>query len=310
MPTDLFARIMETLHKNFNVAPDAETTLEANPGTPGAACLPQFIAAGVNRLSVGVQSLDDADLGFLGRRHTADEARALIGTAQDARIRVSGDFIYAVPRPRALLSGGQAQQDLYSVEKMCRGIVGLGLQHASLYELSVEPGTPLARRGAHPVDDNVAAVMYEKINEILSPRLPRYEVSNHAMPGEECRHNANIWAGAPYLGIGPSACGRVFINGIWYEQSNAGDIKKWIAGDPNNADINAMSDRTRAVEKIMTGLRTARGIKITDDIRDMINWDYVERNTDLLIMDAMTPVIRATDRGMIVLDKILVDLIL
>ena len=145
MPTDTFARIMDAVRENFDVAPDAETTLESNPGTIDAGRLREFQRAGVNRLSVGVQSFDDDVLQFLGRRHSSADARRLIAYAADSGMRASGDFIYATP--------GQTVRD---VENMCRGILDMGLRHASLYELSIEPGTPFAAQKIQSAPNDTA----------------------------------------------------------------------------------------------------------------------------------------------------------
>ncbi|MCL1902302.1 MAG: radical SAM family heme chaperone HemW [Alphaproteobacteria bacterium] len=277
MPTNVFIKIMDAIRTNFNVLPDVEITLESNPGTLDAARLREFIDAGVNRLSVGVQSLNDDELKFLGRRHTAADAIKLIEIAHNERMRVSGDFIYALPN-----------QTVSDIEKMCHGILNLNLKHASIYELSIEPGTPLAARGIQKIDNELSAEMYETIGRIM---LPRYEISNYAVPGFECRHNQNIWNGDAYVGIGPSACGRPHINGVWYEQEN---------------EINPIDDKTRATEKVITGLRTARGVALTPDVINVINWDFVDANPNLFIRNNN---LSLSSKGMLILDGLLVNLI-
>ncbi|MCL2331223.1 MAG: radical SAM family heme chaperone HemW [Proteobacteria bacterium] len=309
MPTEIFAQIMDAVRESFAVAANAEITLESNPGTldppslrygaASATRLREFIAHGVNRLSVGVQSLDDTVLKFLGRGHNARAARDLIGAAHDAGIRVSGDFIYALP--------GQTVQD---AEKMCRDILELGLRHVSLYELSIEPGTPFAAQNLQTQipDNGTVAEMYQVIGEILAPSLSRYEISNYAAPGHECRHNANIWAGQPYVGIGPSACGRVLIDGVWYEQAEPKNTKEWLERTPVGANnYLPLQSNTRATEIIMTGLRTMRGVVITPEIREVINWDFVQKNPDYFI--PTNDSLCMTQNGILILDNLLVDLI-
>jgi len=286
MPPAIFAKIMDALRENFDVAPDAEITLESNPGTLDAARLREFATAGVNRLSVGVQSFDDSELKFLGRIHTATDAINLIKTAQDMGLRVSGDFIYGTPG-----------QSVASVEKLCRGILDLGLTHASLYELSIEPGTPLARRGTKKIDNDLSARMYETIGSILSDSLPRYEVSNYAAYGQECHHNQNIWAGEPYVGIGPSACGRPLKNGVWHEQEYSQEFQN---------EMKPMNAGARATEKIITGLRIVRGVALTPDVSSMIDWKFVEQNPDFFIRKNMN--LSLTDKGLLILDNLLVRL--
>lgn len=284
MPAETFARIMDAARENFDIAPDAEITLEANPGTLDSPRLREFIAAGVNRLSVGAQSFDDDALKFLGRRHTAADARKLLGTAQDAGLRVSGDFIYGLP--------GQTISD---IEKMCRGILDLGLRHASLYELSIEPGTPFAKQNLSMPTNEAVAEMYQAIGDILADALPRYEVSNHAAPGEECRHNLNVWDGQPYIGIGPAACGRILIDGRWWEQESNVQCAK--------CNVQIMDSETRAKEKIITGLRTMRGVALTPDVRDVIDWNFAENHPDYL--QAADGRMTATPKGILILDSLL-----
>jgi oxygen-independent coproporphyrinogen-3 oxidase len=298
MPTDAFARIMGVIRKTFDIASDAEITLESNPGTVDRARLVEFNQAGVNRLSIGVQAMDDARLAFLGRKHSARDACDLIETAHDMGLRVNGDFIYGLP--------GQTAQD---VRKMCDGILALGLMHASCYELSVDPGTPFAKMNLQLPDQAMRADMYQTVLSVLSPRLKRYEVSNYAAAGFECRHNAHIWAGDPYLGVGPAAAGRVLQAGQWFEQSNIADVKKWlIKNDWDDSGCARMTDRDRGTEKILTGLRTARGVLLTSDVRARINWRYIQNNPDLF--DWSDSFLALTDRGLLILDALLPDTII
>ena len=282
MPTNIFARIMDTIHKSFHIEPGAEITIEANPGTITSEKLDEFIAAGVNRLSVGVQSLDDEKLQFMGRRHSACDARALLDAATMRDIRISADFIYGLPG-----------DTVTSVTQMCRDINALGLTHCSMYELTIEPHTPFGKTNLDMPGDAEMADMYVAIGENL--KLPRYEVSNYAAPGYECKHNANIWDGDAYIGIGRAAAGRVCMNGVWHEQMGAG------------AMFSPISDNTRAAEKIITGMRTRRGVKITSDVDALINWDWVRSNPNLIERTADR--LRATNLGLLTLDGILVELI-
>jgi oxygen-independent coproporphyrinogen-3 oxidase len=273
MPASVFAEIMAALRKNFSVAPDAEITIEANPGTLDSSRLREFVASGVNRVSIGVQSLRDDGLKFLGRIHSAAQAMDLIKAARRAGVRVSADFIYGLP--------GQTSAD---IRAMCREINSLRLGHASLYELSIEPGTPFSRMNLRMPDNGAMAEMYEAIDEALD--LPRYEVSNYALPGFECRHNANVWDGSPYLGLGPGAAGRVLIDGQWWETRVSGSASR------QKADAVAeqrLGVRARATEMLMTGLRTTRGVLLAREIRDIIDWDFVGGNKELFVFSAAGP---------------------
>ncbi len=281
MPAGIFYRIMNKIAGCFHIAPDAEITIEANPGTITPRALDDFIAGGLNRLSVGVQSLDDTRLQFLGRRHTAADARALIDAAQDRHIRISADFIYGLPG-----------DTLASVAEMCRGINALGLRHCSMYELTIEPSTPFGKMHLNMPGNDEMAQMYQAIADNLS--LPRYEVSNYAAPGQECRHNQNIWDGAPYIGVGRGAAGRVLDDGAWYEQLGAGALFK------------QMTARDRATEKIITGMRTMRGVKLTPDVVAALDMDWVAAHPTLArICDDR---LCATDAGILTLDHMLIEL--
>ena len=282
MPVDVFEKILDSIKKSFSIDADCEITLESNPGTLDNEKLKDFISNGVNRLSIGVQSFDDDELVFLGRKHSVAQAIKLIDNAQNFGIRVSADFIYGLPN-----------HDVKSVEKLCRQINEIGLKHASLYELTIEKNTPFGRMNLKMPDNETMAQMYMAINDNLS--LPRYEVSNYAAPGEECRHNQNIWWGGAYLGIGRAAAGRPCIDGQWYDEMG------------NYERFEILDNKTRAIEKIMTGMRTTRGVKLTDDIKSQINFDWVKKHNDLV--DANGEYLYANPRGMLVLDNIILELI-
>ncbi len=282
MPVEIFSQIMDAIAKNFHIAPDVEVTLESNPGTLDAEKIHEFHARGINRLSVGVQSLNARDLEFLGRRHSADAARETLRVATNAGMRVSADFIYGLP--------GSNADDM---RRMCRAINELELRHCSMYELTIEAGTPLAAAAPVMPDNATMAEMYAVIQSEL--KLPRYEVSNYAEHGFECRHNANIWDGAPYIGIGRAAAGRIFINNQWYEQMGAGAV------------FAPLSVHDRAVEKIITGMRTVRGVKITPDVSDAIDWDWVRGNANLVRESGDR--VHTTAAGNLILDDILTNMV-
>ncbi len=283
MPTEIFHTIMHHMREKFNINPDCEITIEANPATLDDARLHEFISAGVNRISIGVQSLDDDKLCWMGRRHNADDARELIYSAKKSGIRVSADFIYGLP-------GENAQY----VARLCHQINDLGLSHCSMYELTIDPDTPFGKMNLQMPTNDEMAEMYETIANTLA--LPRYEVSNYCIPGNECRHNQNIWDGAPYIGIGRGAAGRVYVENTWYEQMGDG------------ARYEPMNDITRATEKIIMGMRTIRGVKLTPDVLAIINPDYISTHPELIHThnDAR---ISATEKGMLILDDLLVNLI-
>jgi len=282
MPCQIFERIMRCIFDCFVVDSGCEITLESNPGTLDRQKLSEFVAIGVNRLSVGVQSLNDDELLFLGRRHNARQSRDLLIAAQNMNLCVSADFIYGLPN-----------HNEKSVIDLCNEINKLGLSHASLYELTIEKNTPFWKKNMDMPDNETMANMYIAIGENLS--LPRYEVSNYAAPGCECRHNQNIWNGDAYIGIGRGAAGRVFINNTWYDQRG------------NNELFEPIDNDTRAVEKIITGLRTMRGVKLTDDVKKQIDFDWMNTHKDLVAIE--NEYLHTTAKGLLILDDITTDLI-
>ena len=205
MSPDTVAALISAAKRYWPSAPDVEITLEANPTSVEAGKLRDFKAAGVNRLSLGIQSLHDDALKALGRQHSAKEAMEAIELAAQTFNRFSFDLIYARPDHKV-----EAWR-----EELTRAL-DFGPQHLSVYQLTIEPGTKFAtlwQRGDLVIpDDDTGAALYDVTQEILEARgLPAYEVSNHAAPGQECRHNLTYWRYEDYVGIGPGAHGRVTI---------------------------------------------------------------------------------------------------
>jgi oxygen-independent coproporphyrinogen-3 oxidase len=187
---------------HWPAADDLEITLEANPNSVEAARFGELAAAGINRLSLGIQSFDDDALRFLGRAHSAAEARTALDAAQARFGRVSFDLIYA-------LSGDSER----AWAEALRHALSLGTTHLSLYQLTIEPGSRFAAMGARrvfqPLDADTAAALYELTGALTSAAgLPAYEISNHAAPGSESRHNLTYWRYGDYAGVGPGAHGR------------------------------------------------------------------------------------------------------
>ncbi|MEQ8411962.1 MAG: radical SAM family heme chaperone HemW [Erythrobacter sp.] len=202
MPPALVAALLAEAERLWGFDKEIEITLEANPSSVEAANFAALAGSGINRVSLGVQSLEDDTLRWLGRLHGAQEALEALGTAQAHFGRVSFDLIYALP--------GQSPRQW---ETQLARALGFGTSHLSLYQLTIEPGTRFAsevRRGAFvPLDDDAAAELYDLTRAMTeSAGLPAYETSNHARPGEESRHNLTYWRYEDYAGIGPGAHGR------------------------------------------------------------------------------------------------------
>lgn len=282
MPVNVFKKIIQCIHDNFDVDVNCEITLESNPGTIDKDKLHDFVSNGVNRLSVGVQSLNDDELQFLGRKHNVFQAINLLDMAHDMGLRVSADFIYGLPN-----------QNVQSIIDSCCEINKLGLKHISMYELTIEKNTPFGKMNLNMPDNKTMADMYVAIGDNLN--LPRYEVSNYALPNEHCLHNENIWDGGAYIGIGRGGAGRIYMGGIWYEQRG------------NHELFEQISNETRAVEKILTGMRTMRGVHLTDDVKNQINFDWVNKHKDLVEIN--NEYLHTTPRGLLILDNLIVDLI-
>ena len=202
MPPATVASLIDAAARHWKIADDIEITLEANPSSVEAANFAALAAAGVNRVSLGLQSLDDNALRFLGRLHGVDEGLAALATAQRQFARVSFDLIYARP--------GQSPA---AWEAELARALGFGTGHLSLYQLTIEPGTrfaTLVREGAlDPLADDPAAELFALTRAMTDAAgLPAYEVSNHARPGEQSRHNLAYWRYSDYAGVGPGAHGR------------------------------------------------------------------------------------------------------
>ncbi len=283
LPTSIFARIIQSIHENFNLLPDAEITIEANPKTLDSVRLREFCDAGVNRISIGVQSFDDEKLKFLGRAHNADDARRLIDDAMSQMKNVSADFIYGLPF--------ETTEDVINT---CIEINRIGLPHCSMYELTIEPNTPFGKMNLQMPSNETMAKMYAAISRTL--KLNRYEVSNYAVPGMECRHNANVWDGEPYIGIGDGAAGRILMDGNWYEEMGNGKLFKPLSGSE------------RAVERVITGMRTRCGVKIDKTIEKIIDIEFAKSNPNMIQFKSDNR-ISATNAGILVLDSLIEKLV-
>lgn len=258
MPPATIAALIDAAAGHWTFAPDIEISMEANPNSAEAARFAQAAAAGVNRLSLGLQALDDAALHFLGRAHDVREGLAALDAAQHCVDRVSIDLIYARPG-----------QSLTAWEDELRRALAFGTDHLSLYQLTIEPGTRFetdVRRGNFtPADPDHAANLYELTQAItLAARRPAYEISNHAAPGQESRHNLAYWRYVDYAGVGPGAHGRR--GGVATVRHKKPE--NWLAALARNghglSEERDLAPAERAGEALMMGLRLAEGLDLTD----------------------------------------------
>jgi oxygen-independent coproporphyrinogen-3 oxidase len=258
MPPETVAALLERIGRRWPLACDLEVTLEANPNSAEAERFRAFAAAGVNRLSLGVQALDQQALRFLGRRHDRGEAIAAIESARRSFARFSFDLIYA--RPGQTLAAWRRELD----EAMA-----LAGDHLSLYQLTIEPGTAFAAAAAKgdlvPADEEISAGLYEMTQDRLAARgLPAYEISNHARAGAECRHNLAYWRYQDYVGIGPGAHGRLTLGGVNHATRQHRAPERWLAAvettGSGREEIAAIDRDAVIAEMLMMGLRLAEGI--------------------------------------------------
>lgn len=315
MQPETVALLIEDARRLFDADPDLEITLEANPTSVEQAKLQAFREAGVNRLSLGIQSLDEKALRFLGREHSAPQAIAALETARALFPRLSFDLIYARP-----------DQSLADWESELRQALALASDHLSLYQLTIEQGTKfeaLYRQGkfALPEDDE-AARLYEKTAEIAALfGMQDYEISNYARPGAESRHNLTYWRYQDYIGIGPGAPGRLTLNEgltatrrhrapeIWAER-----VEQRGSGSTEECTL---SPGERGREAILMGLRLREGISLDwftartgRDLRDCVNAVILEAALEegYLTLDRARLV--ATDEGRVRLEALLGALVL
>jgi oxygen-independent coproporphyrinogen-3 oxidase len=252
--------ILDAVAQHWHVAPNVEITLEANPTSVEATRFKGYRTAGVNRVSLGVQALDDAALKALGRMHTAEEALAAVSVARGAFERYSFDLIYA--RPDQTAPAWRAE---------LAHAIAEAAEHLSLYQLTIEPDTPFAAlHGAGKLavpDADHARELYDLTREVCAAAgLPAYEISNHAKPGAECRHNLVYWRYHEYAGIGPGAHGRLDIDGRRHATATEKRPEAWLmrveATGTGLVTDEALSRVEAADEFLLMGLRLAEGIDL------------------------------------------------
>ncbi|MEL0105496.1 MAG: radical SAM family heme chaperone HemW [Rhodospirillaceae bacterium] len=248
------AAVLKKIDNLWGLPGEAEITLEANPSSVEANRFADYHTAGVNRVSLGVQSLDESVLKFLGRRHSRDEALAAIGIAAKTFSRFSFDLIYARPGQTIASWRNELQQAL-----------SLAGSHISVYQLTIEPGTAFHKDRVSTVDEETGAALYEMTQEMLEQAdMPAYEISNHARPGDECRHNLTYWRMGSWLGIGPGAHSRLQSNKATQAFHHWRAPDKWLEaveslghGTAKRMTLTVEDDRT---ETILMGLRLREGI--------------------------------------------------
>ncbi|WP_082657692.1 MULTISPECIES: radical SAM family heme chaperone HemW [unclassified Sphingopyxis] len=310
MPPETVAAVIGAADDAWGLAGDCEITLEANPNSVEVANFAALASAGVNRVSIGVQSFEPQILEFLGRAHSGDEARRAIAAAQEHFARVSFDLIYARPG-----------QTLAQWETELNDALAFGTGHLSLYQLTIEPGTrfaTLAAKGDLVIPDgDTAADLFDATQAMTSAAgLPRYEVSNHARPGEESRHNLTYWRYGDYAGVGPGAHGRRLGQATERHKKPENFIA---AVERNGHGLKVETDlpaHERATEAMLMGLRLTEGIDLARiEARSGLRRDaFVDEGAvarlagqGLLVQKGDR--LAVTDDGILLLDSILSEVV-
>jgi len=309
MSGELVGAILDRVRARWSIANDAEITLEANPTSAEASRFAAYRAAGVNRVSMGLQALDDADLRALGRLHSVEEARRAFGMARETFERVSFDLIYA-----------RQDQSLAAWEAELREALGFAADHLSLYQLTIEEGTAFGDRFARGrlrglPDEDVQADMYALTQEMTAGAgLPGYEISNHAAPGAESRHNLIYWRGGDYAGIGPGAHGRLTLGGRRFATETPLAPLVWLraalAGNGESLRV-AQDEDEIALERLMMGLRIGEGVEL-EALRGLRSDDFSKQINGLSedgLLDATDGRLRLTPAGKPLLNAVLRALI-
>ncbi len=267
LPVGAVHAVMDTLRASFHVVPGAEVSLEANPCSISEEKLARWLDAGINRLSVGVQSLGGAALRFLDRRHDGSQALAALRAARAAGFgRINADLIYGIP-------GLALEAWMDTLE----GVLAAGPDHLSAYELTVETGTPLARRVAAgwcrlPAPEEQLAQYWAAARRLAAAGWEHYEISNWARAGAACRHNITYWRGEAYLGLGAGAHGMRWLAGggierYWNVRPIAGYIEAVTARGSAEEGCERLDAARRAAEAAMLGVRLLQGMPDTVDLR-------------------------------------------
>ena len=310
MPPALVAALLGEAQTLWGFAEGIEITLEANPSSVEAAAFAGLAAAGVNRVSLGIQSLDDAALRFLGRLHDAGEGLAALETAQSVFARVNADLIYARP--------GQTVADW---EAELTRALALGTDHLSLYQLTIEPGTRFAtdvRQGAFiPLEDDPAADLFALTRAMTAAAgIPAYEVSNHARPGQESRHNLAYWRYHDYAGIGPGAHGRRGGRATVRHKKPENWLSAVATTEHGIAEERALGLREQASEALLMGLRLTEGVDLAALASrfgilqgELIDTSRLVLHRSLGLVSTDGDRVTVTEAGMPLLDALLGELV-
>lgn len=286
------SEIINYIGKKWHVIDDPEISIEVNPSSATKAKFVSYKNIGINRLSIGVQSLQDDELKFLGRLHNAKTALQTVEYGKEFFENISADFIYGLPNhtPEIWL-------------KNLSQIVDLGLPHYSLYQLTIEKNTPFFQdvkfRKFSPVNDTIESKLFLQTRKFMrAQKVPAYEVSNFAKPGFECQHNLSYWTGKNYIGIGPSAQGRVCNTAF------ACDIKNW-----EKICIEKLSDTEKSEEIILTNLRCKYGLKIKNLPKNILNFSSIKNMEKFIKYNEKNQSLKMTENGFLFFNSVIEKII-
>ncbi len=310
MPGQIVGQIITQAQALFGFADGIEITLEANPTSADAGRFRDYRAAGVNRVSLGVQALNDTDLRALGRLHTVDEALRAVALAQSVFPRVSFDLIYARPNQTSAQWASELERALQQ-----------GCTHYSLYQLTFEEGTPfhaaLSRGTMKELDVETAASIYELTQDRMNAAgLPAYEISNHAAPGDESRHNLVYWRYGDYLGVGPGAHGRLTIDGQRIATETERSPEAWLKLVAGRSDgftkWEIINQEQQGTEALLMGMRLSEGLhleSIEEKFARKISGTRLSALQSQGFVTLQAGRLRATARGRLVLNSVLKELV-
>lgn len=312
LPPDLMGELLRMIGESFSIAEDAEVTLEANPGTLTMEKLETYLAGGINRLSIGLQSTDDAQLKALGRIHTYDGFLKSYQRAREAGFtNINVDLMSGLPG-----------QDLHSWKNTLKKVMMLRPEHISAYSLIIEEGTPFyTRYGTDRTglpDEDTDREMYHLTKELMADHgFSRYEISNYARPGFECRHNIGYWTGTDYLGLGLGSssytCG--------YRYHNTPDLAEYLSLDLNQAgaaarEIQELTHKDKMEEFMFLGLRLMSGVSGSEFLgrfgENMWNvyGPVLKKLESQKLIQVDSPIVRLTDLGIDVSNTVLSEFLL
>ena len=307
MKPEIVDAVLGAATRAWRTANDLEITMEANPGSVDAARFRSYASAGINRVSLGIQSLDDTHLRMLGRKHGRADALAAIEIAQNTFSRVNIDLIYA-----------RQNQTIDDWHTELSEAISLGTGHMSLYQLTIEDGTVFAQRhkAGHlrglPGDDSAADMFELTQNLCTAAGLPAYEVSNHAEPGEECRHNMIYWQGGRYAGIGPGAHGRINLDKRRVATEALRDPGQWLRAveELGNGEHpgTSLTNEDQITETLLMGLRISEGLPLAQLEKAGLVLNDWQSQLDLIAegyLEADGDTLKTTPSGRLLLNSVI-----